>query len=112
MTASPAPFACVGCGETYQPHWRAEASPFGLCRTCHDQQGDRCIWPGHPAHDNPCSYGPSEQPGDPCRYCGDPYPPGSKPCAACWVDVAELGLAGLKALFAGDATFDLVPRTS
>lgn len=112
IATSPAPFRCPDCGVTYQPHWRAPGSPFGFCLGCHDRQAGRCRWPGHPVHDNPCSYGPTEKPGEPCRYCGDPVPANGKPCPTCWIDLTELPLADLKALLAADGTFHLVPRPS
>jgi len=78
------PFACDGCSETYQGHWRSPDDP-GRCRTCAAKAVGACVWPDHPDHlaEHPCSYG-TEKPGDPCRYCGDPVPPDGSACRRCW----------------------------
>lgn len=92
-------FTCLGCRSTYQPHWRGP-SGGDLCRTCEAQRDGRCIWPDHPAHLDlhPCSYG-SEQPGEPCRYCGGPVP-GDEPCRQCWQRLDEMPHADIRAAFA------------
>ena len=98
MTA--APFSCPKCGDTYQPHW-LEPDGSGLCRTCAAFRDGRCSSPDHPGHDSPCS-GPSEAPGEGCRWCGKPRASAYPPCPDCTISLEGMALADIKALFAGD----------
>ncbi|KIF66264.1 hypothetical protein HY68_36775 [Streptomyces sp. AcH 505] len=108
MTTSQPTFHCLRCDETYQQHWRDPDSD--LCRACAAQARDACVFNTHPHHpEHPCSYG-TEQPGEPCRYCGEPVPLDGKPCTACWLTFEGMALADIKAVFAGDGTFNVTPE--
>jgi hypothetical protein len=102
-------FRCSRCGETYAAHWSA-GDGSGLCRTCAAERDGRCQFADHPDHGHPCSYGGTEQPGEPCRYCAAPVPDDG-PCRTCWQRLDELPLADIRALFATDG-FDTTISTT
>lgn len=102
-------FLCPGCKETYQPHWLAQG---GLCRTCVEIRDGFCKWANeHPEHlsRHPCSTS-TEEPGGPCRYCGEPVPVDGNPCRNCWQTFHDLTMADIKAVFAADGTFNVTPE--
>jgi hypothetical protein len=92
-------FHCLACAQTYRPHWRQPGTD--RCLSC-----GPCVAPVHPHDEHPC-HGPSEQPGQACRYCGDPTPTDGTSCPRCWTSLDKMPLADIKALFAGDGTFSL-----
>lgn len=53
--------------------------------------------PGH-VSEHPC--GIPHVPGSPCRYCGKPTPADGSACPECWVSLADLSHADIKAVFA------------
>lgn len=94
-------FTCPKCEQTYAPHWRA-SDGSGLCRTCEASRDGWCRWADeHPQHFDvhPCS-GPTEEPGGPCRYCGQPIPESDPPCRNCWQRFDEMPFADVRATFA------------
>lgn len=106
-------FLCPGCNETYQPHWLARDGS-GLCRTCAEIRDGYCKWADeHPEHltRHPCSTS-TEEPGEPCRYCGEPVPAleDGGPCPSCWQVFHDMTMADIKAVFAADGTFDVTPE--
>ncbi len=104
-------FQCPECSDIYREHWLA--SDGLLCRTCSAALRGACQFEDHPAHEarHPCSYR-TERPGDPCRYCARPVPADGTPCPACWLSLENLALADIKAVFAGDGTFDIRPEVA
>lgn len=104
-------FRCPECNEVYQAHWMGPV--VGVCRTCTAQIRGQCEYEDHPAHlsRHPCGYG-TEEPGDPCRYCGRPVPPNGNPCPHCWLLFKDLPLADIKAVFAADGTFNVSPEVA
>ena len=103
----PTGFRCPKCGETYALHWHADDGSE-ICRNCANQRDGLCQFADHPDHGNPCSYG-TEAPGTPCRYCAAPVPLDGSPCPECWLSFEGMAFADIRAVFAGDGTFDTTP---
>jgi hypothetical protein len=54
----------------------------------------------HPHPGQPCGqHVPG--PGEPCNFCGVIVPTTAECCPDCWIDVADIAFADLKAAFAG-----------
>jgi hypothetical protein len=114
-------FQCPECTETYQVHWRARDGS-ALCWSCEQRRDGFCKWADeHPEHFSlhPCSVR-DEEPGGPCRYCGQPVPLNGDPCPRCWLTFDGMSIADVKAVFAADAentpdgapVFDIRPEVN
>jgi hypothetical protein len=101
-----ATFHCLRCNDTYQGHWRDEREQF-VCKECADRDRGDCRLPhldgGCGSRKHLCAWR-IEEPGGPCRWCGDPVPlDRTQPCPNCWETFDGMAIADIKGVFAADA---------